>query len=143
MRIYTFESFEILCLLKRKNNTCYFVNTTAIVVSLSKHQLSATLKGKCLDLNEKFPGLDHANGHPKMGCRKLSEHCSVGKTAISSILKDSKNLGRDYEFFKLRGRREPIFTFFNGFRLLAFLPPPPPPFNGLNQENVGKNWKEI
>ena len=58
-------------------------------MSLSKHQLSATLKMKCVDLNEKFPSLDYANGHPKIGCLKLSEHCSVGKTAISSILKDS------------------------------------------------------
>ena len=35
-----------------------------------------------------------------MGCRKLAEHFSVEKTAISIILKGSKNLWRDYEFFK-------------------------------------------
>ena len=35
-----------------------------------------------------------------MGCRKLTEHFSVRKTAISNILKDSKNLRSCYEFFK-------------------------------------------
>ena len=35
-----------------------------------------------------------------MGCQKLAEHFSIGKTAISSIFKDSKNLWRYSEFFK-------------------------------------------
>ena len=61
-------------------------------MSLSKHQLSAALKGKCLDLNEKIVIFYYLNEHPKMGCRKLAEHSSVGKTALSDILKDSKNL---------------------------------------------------
>ena len=69
-------------------------------MSLSKHELSAALKRKYLDLNEKIVVLDYANEHPKMGCRKLAEHVSVGKTIISNILKDYKNLRRDYEFFK-------------------------------------------
>ena len=61
-------------------------------MSLLKHQLSAALKRKCFDLNEKIAILDYANEHPKMGCRKLGEHFSVGKIAISNILKDSKNI---------------------------------------------------
>ena len=44
---------------------------------LSKRQLSAVLKRKCLDLNEKIAILDYANEHPKMSCRKIAEHFSV------------------------------------------------------------------
>ena len=69
-------------------------------MSLSKHQLSAALKRKCLSLDEKIVILDYANEHPKMGCRKIAEHFSVGKTAVSNILKDGKNLRKDFEFFK-------------------------------------------
>ena len=69
-------------------------------MSLSKHQLSAALKRKYLDLNEKIAILDYANEHLKMGCQKLVEHFSVGKKAISNILKDIKNLRMGYEFFK-------------------------------------------
>ena len=32
--------------------------------------------------------------------QKLAEHFSVGETVILNILKDSKNLRRDYEFVK-------------------------------------------
>ena len=69
-------------------------------MSLSKHQLSAALKRKCLSLDEKIVILDYANEHPQMGCWKIAEHFSVGKTAISNILKDGKNLRKDIEFFK-------------------------------------------
>ena len=69
-----------------------FRKLTLTVTSLSKHQLSATLKRDCLDLNEKFAILDYANEHPKRDCQKLAEHFSVGKTAISNILNDRKNL---------------------------------------------------
>ena len=47
-------------------------------MSLSKHQLSAALKRKCLSLDEKIVILDYANEHPKMG----------------------KNLRKDFDFFK-------------------------------------------
>ena len=69
-------------------------------MSLSKHQLSAALKMKCLDTNKEAAILDYANKHPKMSCQQLAEHFSVGKTAISNILKDSKALLTDYRFFK-------------------------------------------
>ena len=56
---------------------------------------------KCLDLNEEIAMLDYGNEqYPRMGRRKLAEHVSVGKTALSNILKDSKNLRKDYKFFK-------------------------------------------
>ena len=35
-----------------------------------------------------------------MGCRKMAEHSSAGKTAVSNILKDGKKLRKDFEFFK-------------------------------------------
>ena len=69
-------------------------------MSLSKHQLSAARKRKCLSLDEKIATLDYANEHPKMGCWKIAEHFSVGKTAVSNILKDGKNLRKDFKFFK-------------------------------------------
>ena len=77
-----------------------FREHTSTVMSLSEHQLSAALKRKRLDLNEKNTILDYANEHPKMGCGKLAEHFPVGKPAISNILKQSKYVRRDYEFFK-------------------------------------------
>ena len=43
-------------------------------MSLSKHQLSAALKRKYFDLNEKITILDYTNEHPKMGCPNLAEH---------------------------------------------------------------------
>ena len=54
-------------------------------MSLSKHQLFAALKRKCLSLDEKIVILDYANEHPKMGCWKIAEHFSIGKTAVSNI----------------------------------------------------------
>ena len=69
-------------------------------MSLPHHQLSAALKRKCLSLDEKIVILDYANEHPKMGCWKIAEHFSVGKTAVSNILKDRKNLQKDFKFFK-------------------------------------------
>ena len=57
----------------------FVISYAHTVMSLSKHQLFAALKGKCLDLNEKFPFLDYANEHPKIGCRKLAEYSSVRK----------------------------------------------------------------
>ena len=69
-------------------------------MSLSKHQLSAALKRKCLGLDEKIVILDYANEHPKMGCQKIAEHFSLGKTTASNILKGGKNLRTDFEFFK-------------------------------------------
>ena len=59
-------------------------------MSLSKHQLSDSLKRKCLNLGEKIEILDYAAKHPELGCRKLAEHFSVGKTAIANILKQVK-----------------------------------------------------
>ena len=35
-----------------------------------------------------------------MGCRKIAEHFSVGKTAVSNILEGGKNLRKGFKFFK-------------------------------------------
>ena len=67
---------------------------------LSKHELSAALKRKCLSLDKKIVILDYANESPKMGCRKIAEHFSVGKTTASNLLKEGKNLQKEFEFFK-------------------------------------------
>ena len=64
-------------------------------MSLSKHQLSAALS-----LNEKIDILDHANEHPKMGFQKIAKHFSVGKAAVSNILKDGKNLRKRLQVFQ-------------------------------------------
>ena len=71
-----------------------------LVMSFSKYQSSAALKRKCLSLDEKIVILDYVNEHPKMGCPKIAENFSVGKTTVSNILKDGKNLRDDFEFFK-------------------------------------------
>ena len=65
------------------------------------------LKRKCLSLDEKIVILDYANEHPKMGCWKIAEHFSVGKTAVSYILKDRKNLQKDFKFFKGNYKKHP------------------------------------
>ena len=82
--------------------TYIFADNKCLVshVTLSKHQLSAALKRKCLSLDEKIVILDYTDEHPKMSCRKIAENFSVGKTAVSNILKDGKNLRKDFEFFK-------------------------------------------
>lgn len=69
-------------------------------MSLSKCKLSAALKRKCLSLDEKMDILNYAKDHPKMGCRQIAEHFSIGKTAVSNILKNSADLRKDFEFFK-------------------------------------------
>ena len=50
------------------------------MIPLWKHELSASLKRKFLDLKEETAVLDYANEHPKMNYRKLAEHSSIGKT---------------------------------------------------------------
>ena len=46
---------------------------------------------KLLEAKHGCPCMDH----PEMGCRKLAKHFSVGKTIISNILIDSKNLRKE------------------------------------------------
>ena len=58
--------------------------------TLSKHHLPAGLSRKCLDLNEKIAIMDHANKHPKMGCRKLAEHFSAEKQPVEIFRKTVK-----------------------------------------------------
>ena len=69
-------------------------------MSLSKHELSASMNRKCLNLYEKCEILDSAAKHSRLGCLKLPEHFSVRKTAIANILKQGKTLRKDFKFFK-------------------------------------------
>ena len=83
-----------------------------MVTSISKHRLSAALKRKCLNLNEKIVILDYANERRKIVCRKFAEYFSVGKAAFSGIyVKDCKYVNyakaisktlRDYKFFQMK-----------------------------------------
>ena len=58
------------------------------------------MKRKCLNLDEKIEILDYAAKYPELGCWKLAEHFSVGKTGIAKILKQGKTLRKDVECFK-------------------------------------------
>ena len=69
-------------------------------MSLSKHYLSASMKRKYLNLDEKIEILDYASEHPELDFRKLAEDFSVIKTAIANILKQGKTMRKDFEFFK-------------------------------------------
>ena len=66
----------------------------------AKLQLSACMKRKNLSLDEKMKANDYANKNPKMGCRVIAEHSSIGKTCVSNMLRNAKTLQREYEFFK-------------------------------------------
>ena len=74
-------------------------------MSCSKFQLSARMKRKNLSLGEKMKIIDYANKNPKMGCRVIAEHFSVGKTCVSDILRNAKTLRGEYEFFKGNGKK--------------------------------------
>ena len=52
-------------------------------------QLCSWLQKKTLTLEEKIHVLDHAEKNPKVGCRKLAELFSVGKTQIAALIKDN------------------------------------------------------
>ena len=70
-------------------------------MSLSKHQLHAALKRKCLSLDEKIVILDYANEYPKMGYRKMAEHFSVGKTAVLKILTDGNKVRKYHVVYEI------------------------------------------
>ena len=58
------------------------------------------MKRKNLSLDEKMKVIDYPNKNPKMGCRVIAEHFSIGKTCVSNILRNAKTLQREYEFSK-------------------------------------------
>ena len=69
-------------------------------MSCSKFQLSARTKRKNVSLDKKMKVIAYANKNPKMGCRVIAEHFSIGKTCVSNILRNAKALQREYEYFK-------------------------------------------
>ena len=69
-------------------------------MSRSKFQLSARVKRKNLSLDEKIKAIDYANKNPQMGCRVIVEHSSIRKTCAWNVLRNAKNLQREYEFYK-------------------------------------------
>ena len=62
-------------------------------------QLCSRLQKKTLTLEEKIRVLDHAEKNPKVGCSKLAELLSVGKTQIAALIKDKRNVRAQYETF--------------------------------------------
>ena len=59
-------------------------------MSCSKCQLSACMKRKNLSLDETMNVVDYANKNPKMRCRVIAEHFSIGKTCVLNILRNAK-----------------------------------------------------
>ena len=80
----------------------FFSNKESLLCShiTIKHQLAASMKRECLNVDEKIEILDYVAEHPELGCRKLAEHFSFGRTAIANILKKGQTLRKDLEFFK-------------------------------------------
>ena len=68
--------------------------------SCSKFQLSARMKRKNLSLDEKMKAIDYANKNPKMGCRVIAEHFSIGKTCVSNILRNGNLFKGNMNFSK-------------------------------------------
>ena len=68
-------------------------------ISCSKFQLSARMKRKNLSLNEKMKVIDYADKNSKLGCRIIADNFSIGKTCVSNILRNTKTLQMEYEFF--------------------------------------------
>ena len=81
------------------------------------------MKRECLNLDENIEILDYVAEHPELGCRKLAEHFSIGKTAIANILKKGKTLRKDLEFFKgtCKKRRHGKYHFFFSFFFFIFI----------------------
>ena len=74
-------------------------------ISCSKLQLSARMKRKKLSLNEKMKVIDYADKNSKMGCWIIADNFSIGKTCVSNILRNTKTLQMEYEFFTGNCRR--------------------------------------
>ena len=69
-------------------------------MSCLKFQVSVRMKRKTFSLDERMKVIDYANKNPKIGCRVIAEHFSIGKTCVTNILRNAKTFQREYEFFK-------------------------------------------
>ena len=49
--------------------------------------------------------IDYANKNPKIGCRVIAEYFSIGNTCFSNILRNTKAVQREYEFFKVNCKK--------------------------------------
>ena len=72
-----------------------------LVMSFSKHQLSAALKRKCPRLDEKIVILYYANEHPKMGCWKIAEPFQLEKQLFRTFWKMLRTYDRTLSFSKV------------------------------------------
>ena len=70
-------------------------------MSRSKFQLSVRKKRRNLSLDKKMKKvIDYANKNPKMGCRVIAEHFSIGKTCVSNTLRNAKFFKGNMKFSK-------------------------------------------
>ena len=69
-------------------------------MALSKEQLVAGMKKSSLNLDEKINILNYSNGKPEKRCEEISTYFQIGKTTGTSIVKDGKELRKEFEFFK-------------------------------------------
>ena len=69
-------------------------------MALSKEQLVAGMKKSSLNLDEKINILNYSNGKPEKRCKEISTYFQIGKTTGTSIVKDGKELHKEFEFFE-------------------------------------------
>ena len=77
----------------------------------SKHQLAAGLKRNRLNLEDKIRILDYASKNPKKSCRDIATEFSIGKTAAANVLKQSKDIRKEYELFKGNAKTSRVATY--------------------------------
>ena len=63
------------------------------------------MKWTRLSLEDKIKILNYSNENPKISCREIPVQFQIGKTAASSILKDGKELRKEFEFLKVTAKR--------------------------------------
>lgn len=70
-------------------------------------QLSARMKRKALNLNEKIKLNDFAKKNPTSECWKVGEYTEIEK--VASILKNEENIRKEYEKFEGKSRKSVYF----------------------------------
>ena len=71
----------------------------------AKFQLSTRMERKNLSLDEKMKVIDYANKNPKTGCRVIAEYFSIENTCFSNILRNTKAVRKECEFFKVNCKK--------------------------------------
>ena len=95
-------------------------------MALSKQKLVGALEKKILTLDEKITFLEYAEGNKTLGCPKLAEVFTIGKTAGAKILKNKKKIREHCKFHEKnqkhdRSGRHKIFNdiLYNWYQKIA------------------------